>query len=109
MRETPVNLALNLPRLAYGVSNKALGYCWGPFALATALVATSADLIWALIPISMGMTVHGVLRWAFAKDPRIFEMYGRYSLLSNSYHPHTREELPEPFTRPVKVGRGLRF
>jgi hypothetical protein len=95
--------------MSYGISPKALGYCWGPFGLITMLTASSAGLEWAPVPISMGILVHAGLRWAFAKDPLIFDIYGKYSILANSYHPDTREELPEPFTRPVKVGRGLRF
>lgn len=109
MRQTPVNNALNIPRLSYGVSSQALGYCWGPFGLITAITATSAGWLWGLLPIGAGMTVHGLLRWAFAKDARIFAMYGKFSILSTSYHPHARGELPDPFKRPLKVGRGLRF
>lgn len=109
MRESPVNRALNLPRLNYGVGQKALGLCWGPGALAAVLVGTSAGWLWALLPIGVAMLLHGLLRWLFKKEPRVFEIYAKYAVLADEYHPHAREKLPQAFERPHKVGRGLRI
>lgn len=109
MRASHVNRALGLPRLSYGVSSKALGYVWGPAALAVVMVGTSQGWLWSLIPLATGATIHGALQWAYRKDPRIFEMYAKYSILSTSYHPHVREVLPLSFERPAKVGRGIRL
>lgn len=98
-----------MPRLSYGIGSKALGIIWGPCALAVVIVGTSVSWWWALAPICVGMLIHTVLRWLYAKDHRIFAKYLRYSSLSNFYHPHVREKLPSSFERPVKVGRGLRY
>lgn len=109
MRESVVNRALILPRLSYGVSSKALAVCWGPNALAAALLGTSVGWLWSLIPVAIGAVLHAFLRWMYAKDARIFEIYSKYSILANNYHPHVRADLPKPFERPQKVGRGIRF
>lgn len=109
MRQTPVIAALNVPRLTYGISSAALGYCWGPFALAAVLVGTSAGWLWSLIPIAMGMAIHALLRWAYKKDTRIFSLYQKYAILAPAYHPNARDDIPEPFSRPSKVGRGIRL
>lgn len=109
MRTSPVTRAISLPRLNYGVSSKALGYCWGPTALVAVLTGSSQGWLWAGIPISVGFTAHLILQWLFQKDARIFEMYVNYARLADSYHPHARESLPATFERPHKVGRGIRF
>jgi type IV secretory pathway TrbD component len=109
MRQSEVNHALQAPRLSNGVSTAALGYCWGPGALAAVLTATSVEAYWALVPLALAAAVHAVLRWAYKKDARIFEIYSRYAVLAKSYHPHTRDKLPAGFERPHKVGRGVRL
>lgn len=109
MRESSVNRALNLPRLSYGISSKALGIVWGPSALVGVLVGTSYGWLWALIPMAFGALAHSILRWVYRKDARIFAMYAKYSLLSETYHPDVRETLPTSFERPAKVGRGIRL
>ena len=58
---------------------------------------------------SISALIHLLLRWAYKKDHRIFEMYIKYALLSNFYHPNAREKLPPAFERPAKVGRGVRI
>jgi hypothetical protein len=109
MRVTEVNQALLLPRLSSGVSNKALGLCWGPGAMMTLLVASSAPLYYAAIPIGLSAIAHAALTWAYKKDFRVFAIYGQYANLAKRYHPETREKLPQPFERPYKVARGVRM
>lgn len=109
MRKSPVVRALVIPRLSYGISSKALGYCWGPSALFAVMIGTSFEPWFGLIPIAIGATAHAVLKWAYRKDPHMFAIYGRYALLAHSYHPHSRENLPVPFERPVGMGRGVRI
>lgn len=109
MRVSEVNQALLAPRLNNGVTNKALGLCWGPGALIAMLVASSFNVWYAAIPLGISATVHAALSWAYKKDPRIFEMYGKYAMMAKRYHPETRENLPAPFERPHKVGRGIRM
>ncbi|WP_426172497.1 VirB3 family type IV secretion system protein [Pseudoduganella sp. R-34] len=112
MRESSVNQALQKPRLSNGISSTAMGVIWGPAVLAFILIGNSGiskSWLWALIPLGIGALAHSVLRWIYRKDPRIFAMYAKYSILSTSYHPDARETLPESFERPAKVGRGLRI
>jgi type IV secretory pathway VirB3-like protein len=109
LRVSNVNRAITLPRLSNGVSTAALGICWGPAAFVGVMIGTSIGWIYALIPIAIGAIVHSVLRWAFAKDHRIFEIYAKYSIIADEYHPHVRETLPIPFERPIKVGKGVRI
>jgi type IV secretory pathway TrbD component len=109
LRTSPINRALNIPRLSYGISQKAMGICWGPMALVAVFIGSSNGWIWALIPVVIGALIHSVLRWLYKKDHLIFDIYGKYSVLSNEYHPHVRENLPVPFERPTKVGRGIRL
>lgn len=109
MRTSVVNQALLAPRLNNGVTNKALGLCWGPGAFIALLVATEANPWYAVIPFGLSFAGHAALRWAFKKDPLIFAMYTRYAMMAKRYHPESRETLPAPFERPHKVGRGLRM
>lgn len=109
MRVSEVNRALSLPRLSYGVTAKALGFCWGPGALIAVFVGTSSSWWWALIPMGISASAHAILRWKFKKEPLWVDIYGRYSIMASEYHPNCRENLPEPFQRPYKVGRGLRL
>jgi type IV secretory pathway TrbD component len=109
MRESNVIAALNQPRLSYGISSKALGVVWGPMVLAFVLTGTSKSWLWALIPLAIGSVIHTVLAWAYKKDPLIFEMYTKYSILTTSYHPDARETLSPSFERPAGVGRGVRI
>jgi type IV secretory pathway TrbD component len=110
MRQSNVCQALIKPRLSNGVSTQALAICWGPGALAAVLTATSAEVIYyAAIPIVMSLGVHAILRWAYKKDSRVFEIYLRYASLGGAYHPNSRERLPRGFERPHKVGRGVRL
>lgn len=109
MRVSQVNRALSLPRLNYGVSSKALGICWGPSALLFVLIGTGGNWYYALIPLGFALIVHAVLMWAYKKDHHAFDIYSRYSTLANEYHPNSRENIPAPFERPAKVGRGLRL
>jgi type IV secretory pathway TrbD component len=109
MRVSNVNRALSIPRLSYGVSSKALGMCWGPGALIAVMLGTSAGWLYAAIPVLISMLSHAILRWAFKKESRVFEIYKVYSVLASQYHPHARETIPLPFERPEKVGRGLRI
>lgn len=109
LRESKVHVALNMPRLSYGVSPKALGYIYAPPAIGTLLIVSVMDWYWAAIPIALALTAHGVLMWAFKKDHRIFEILAKYSLMADEYHPEARENLPPGLERPHKVGRGLRI
>lgn len=109
MRISPVNKALLAPRLNNGVTNKALGLCWGPGAFLSFLIASASNLWYAAIPLIISTVAHMALSWAFKKDPRIFSMYTQYAIMAKRYHPDTRENLPAPFERPHKVGRGLRM
>lgn len=109
MRVSEVNQALLAPRLNNGVTNKALGLCWGPGALIALLVSSSFSVWYAAIPLGTSAAIHSALSWAFKKDPRIFDMYSKYAIMARVYHPETRETLPTPFERPHKVGRGLRI
>lgn len=109
MRVSVVNKALLAPRLNNGVTNKALGLCWGPGAFIAFLLASEVGMLWAAIPIAISATAHAALSWAFKKDPLIFSMYTQYAIMAKRYHPESREKLPAPFERPHKVGRGLRM
>jgi type IV secretory pathway TrbD component len=109
VRVSTVNKALLAPRLNNGVSNKALGLCWGPGALLAFLISSVASIWYTLIPLAIAGGVHAALSWAYKKDPRIFAMYTQYAIMAKRYHPDTREKLPAPFERPHKVGRGLRM
>ena len=104
-----MNPALSRPRLSFGVDPQALGYCWGPGMFAAVMVGSSVGWWWALLPIGLCATAHLVLRWAYRKDPHIFALYARYSLLGTAYHPFVREKLNGKFQRPGGVGRKLRF
>lgn len=108
MRESEVNQAISLPRLSYGISSKALGFCWGPGALVTVMVGTSISWWYASIPLAMAAAAHSVLKYLFKQEPKIFDMYSRYTLMNNEYQPHSRSKLPTAFERPYKVGRGVR-
>lgn len=110
MRTSVVNKALLAPRLNNGVTNKALGLCWGPGAFTAFLLGSSElGILWAAIPIVISAAAHAALSWAFKKDPLIFSMYMKYAIMAKRYHPESREKLPAPFERPHKVGRGLRM
>lgn len=109
MRATRVYSALRKPRLNYGVSSRALGYIWGVHALAVVLVGTTYGWLWSLVPAGSGLAVHTVVAWMYKKDHRVFEIYGRYANLADKYHPHSRENLPDPFKRPQNLGRGVRL
>jgi type IV secretory pathway TrbD component len=109
MRVSAVNKALLAPRLNNGVTNKALGLCWGPGMFVAFLLATEAGIWYATIPLAMSAVAHAGLSWAFKKDPLIFSMYTQYAIMAKRYHPESREKLPAPFERPHKVGRGLRM
>jgi len=109
VRTSVVNKALLAPRLNNGVTNKALGFCWGPGAFIAFLLASEAGIWYAAIPLALSFAAHAALRWAFKKDPLIFSMYTQYAIMAKRYHPESRETLPAPFERPNKVGRGLRM
>lgn len=109
MRVSEVNTALLAPRLNNGITNKALGLCWGPGALIAFLLASEVSVWYSIIPITIAGAVHAALKWAFKKDPLIFSMYSKYAIMAKRYHPDSRETLPTPFERPHKVGRGLRI
>ena len=109
MRISVVNKALLAPRLNNGVTNKALGLCWGPGAFIGFLLASELGFLYAAIPLGISALIHAALRWAFKKDPLIFSMYTQYAIMAKRYHPESREQLPAPFERPHKVGRGLRM
>lgn len=112
MRESDVNQSLNAPRLSYGISSKAVGIVWGPTALAIVMVLSTFGkdgILGALVIGASACLLHSILGWAYRKDPLIFDMYGKYSILSDTYHPHAREVLPDGFQRPDKVGRGVRI
>jgi hypothetical protein len=109
MRESEVNLALCEPRLSNGISTPAKGICWGGGAILAMFTSTSFWWPYALIPVAIAGMAHLVLAWAFKKDHQVFEIYGKYSILSNRYQPHARELLPVPFERPPKAGRGVRI
>lgn len=104
-----MNQALLAPRLNNGITNKALGLCWGPGLFIAFLVATALDWWWTAIPLALSAGAHAALSWAFKKDARIFSMYTQYAIMAKRYHPEARENLPAPFERPHKVGRGLRM
>lgn len=109
MRVSAVNKALLAPRLNNGVTNKALGLCWGPGAFIGFLLYSEVGFWWATIPLTLSAIAHAALRWAFKKDPLIFSMYAQYAIMARRYHPESREKLPAPYERPHKVGRGLRM
>lgn len=109
MRTSEVNKALLAPRLNNGITNKALGLCWGPGAFIAFLLASEVSIWYAIIPIALSGAAHAALKWAFKKDPLIFSMYAKYAMMAKRYHPDPRETLPAPFERPYKVGRGLRI
>lgn len=109
MRVSSVNKALLAPRLNNGVTNKALGFCWGPGAFIAFLVASEANIWYAAIPLAISFIAHAALSWAFKKDPLIFSMYAQYAIMAKRYHPDSRANLPAPFERPHKVGRGVRM
>lgn len=109
MRISELNSALSRPRLKAGLSNFSLGLTWGGGGIVILLVGTSVGWHWALLPLSLTILIHLILRWAFRKDHHIFDIYMRYSQLNAEYHPYVREKLAHPFERPQKVGRGLRL
>lgn len=104
-----MNSALSRPRLSLGVDPQALGYCWGPGMFAAVMTGSSVGWWYALIPLGGCLVAHLVLRWAYRKDPHIFELYARYSKLGRQYQPFVREKLSDSFQRPDRVGRNLRF
>lgn len=108
MRESEVNQALMEPRLANGVSNKALGLCWGPAAFIAVLCSTSS-IFYSAIPIAIAALVHAALAWAYKKDHHIFSVYIQYARMGSRYHPDSRENLPATYERPAKFGRGVRM
>lgn len=109
MRTSVVNKALLAPRLNNGVTNKAMGLCWGPGAFVGFLLASEFSVWYAAGPLALSAAAHAALRWAFKKDPLIFSMYTKYAIMAKRYHPESRDNLPAPFERPHKVGRGLRM
>ncbi len=108
-RISELNSTMSRPRLSSGVDPKALGYCWGPGMFMAVMVGGSVGWWWALLPIGLCALAHLILRWAYRKDPHIFALYARYSLLGKAYQPFVREKLNEHFQRPARVGRHLRF
>jgi type IV secretory pathway TrbD component len=108
MRESEVNHALLEPRLSNGVSNKALGLCWGPAAFIAVLSGT-VSIFYAAIPIAIAAVLHAALAWAFKKDTHIFSIYVQYARMGKRYHPDSRENLPATYERPAKFGRGVRM
>lgn len=108
MRVSEVNRALLVPRLSNGVSNKALGICWGPGALATLMVA-SVNIVYAVIPLALSAIAHAVVAWAYRQDVHAFRIYVQYARMGKRYHPDSREQLPPTYERPHKFGRGLRI
>lgn len=108
MRESEVNRALLLPRLSNGVSNRALGMCWGPGALAALMIA-SWNPYYAAIPLTLSAIAHAVVAWAYRKDTHAFRIYVQYARMGKRYHPDSREQLPSTYERPVKFGRGVRM
>lgn len=91
-----------------GVSSKAMGYIWGAPAFAAVLVGTNYGWLYATAPVGVGMLIHAIVKWAYKKDHRVFEIYAKYARFADEYHPHSREKLPEGFERPHKLGRGIR-
>jgi type IV secretory pathway TrbD component len=108
MRESEVNHALLEPRLSNGVSNKALGLCWGPGAFAAVLICTTS-IYYAAIPLVISSAIHAMLAWAYKKDTHIFSIYIQYARMGKRYHPDSREKLPATYERPAKFGRGVRI
>lgn len=108
MRQSEVNHALLEPRLSNGVSNKALGLCWGPAASIAVLTGT-INIFYAAIPIAIGALLHAVVAWAYKKDHNIFMVYIQYARMGKRYHPDSRENLPATYERPAKFGRGVRM
>jgi len=108
MRESEVNHALLEPRLSNGVSNKALGICWGPAAF-IAVLSSTVSVYYAAIPLAIAAIVHAVLAWAYKKDHNIFLIYVQYARMGKRYHPDSRENLPATYERPAKFGRGVRM
>lgn len=108
MRESEVNQALMEPRLSNGVSNKALGLCWGPAAFIAVLTST-VSIFYAAIPIAIAVVLHAALAWAYKKDHNIFLVYVQYARMGKRYHPDSRETLPATYERPAKFGRGVRM
>lgn len=108
-RVSELNSALSRPRLSFGIAPKALGYCWGPGAFAAVMMGTSLGPWWIPVPMVISLIAHLVLKWAYRKDPHIFELYSRYSRLAKSYQPFPREVHNERFQRPVGVGRKIRI
>lgn len=108
MRESEVNHALLEPRLSNGVSNKALGICWGPAAF-IAVLSSTASVYYAAIPLVIAAIVHAALAWAYKKDHNIFLIYVQYARMGKRYHPDSRENLPATYERPAKFGRGVRM
>lgn len=72
------------------------------------MVGTDVGWFYSTIPVGVGMIAHGIVRWLYKKDHRVFEIYARYARYADEYHPHSREKLPPGFERPHKVGRGIR-
>jgi len=85
-----------------------MGYVWGPAAFIAVMVGSDAGWLYACVPMGVGFLTHAIVRWAYRKDHRVFEIYGKYARFADHYHPHSRETLPPGFERPHKVGRGLR-
>lgn len=109
MRVTEINRALRLPRLSQGVSNGALGVIWGPGALISFLIGSSAGWLYAIPPVVATMVVHSIFRWFFRQDHRFFDIHKRYEKLAEEYQPDPREKLPNGFERPEKWCRGVRI
>jgi type IV secretory pathway TrbD component len=108
MRVSEVNHALLEPRLSSGVSNKALGICWGPAAF-IAVLSSTASIYYAAIPLAIAAIAHAALAWAYKKDHNIFLIYIQYARMGKRYHPDSRENLPATYERPAKFGRGVRM
>lgn len=107
MRESVVNRALLAPRLSNGVSNKALGLCWGPGAFAATMLA-SVNILYCAIPLAVSAIAHAVIAWAYRKDVHAFLIYVQYARMGKHYHPESRETLPPTYERPHRFGRGVR-
>ena len=108
-RISELNSSLSRPRLSFGIDPKVLGYCWGPGMFMGVMVGSSLGWVAGAIPVLCSLIAHLVLRWAYKKDPHIFELYARYSILAKAYQPFVREKMDPKFQRPDRVGRNIRF
>lgn len=100
--------ALIQPRLSKGVPGAAFGVIWGVVFMCALLLITSDNYIGAGIAILLGVIVHSLIAWVVKEDHRTFEIYKKYSVLPNCYHPFS-DDKPTIGNRPEKFGRGMRL